>query len=420
MKQFDRRNAHYCIVWLLWGYGLMAGLPFGCKGVDLPGPVDTTPKVDTTAALVWRRPLSPDSSICASFGALFHNGRFMVGRSLVTSTGEDIAQFDALTGQRGWVWLNTASGASGNPIFGNQHFPRIAENVLTFGTTPDGNLYGINPATGIPFWSKPTRKGANNFGTWKSHLYFQQLLPSGGHAAIIQANVHTGAEDTLYTVPAIDGYTPNPKGFCGLTAANGDDILVFQHVRVKSPYSKIDLYGYNLTRDSLAWATSTVEDSVNYPHIAVCVAAGGSDVYYLHQRGFACYNGSTGARKWNTAIVDNPYGPYQFRDHKLFVCGPYLVALAFNSERLYCLDRETGEVLWKLPGFGGAENVHYFREKLYVAAKNMYAIDPEKGAITWRFRNPTGSVFASPAIDTANGNILLVDWKHVSCYKIPQ
>ncbi len=176
--------------------------------------------------------------------------------------------------------------------------------------------------------------------------------------SIVMTDLYSGIWDTIFSIDMVDDFSVGLYPPTAVIGPNNDTLLYFQNRQYRtSPYlGKVDLYAYNMTADTILWVVENLD-----PH-------GNSSIY-----------------------------PPLFYEGKIYFKGTYNV---------FCLDAETGEMVWQKLFTGYGEdlmmgNLMLVENKLIVKTsyESIYALDPLSGNIIWENQDagatPTDMVYSN-------------------------
>ena len=329
-------------------YFILTTLIFSCeKGA--PVPIPEPQPMDSTYVLKWNTKLEFNHGYLTDWGFIYKN-EFVIGAVDLDSVGHDrLISFDKFTGLKLWDFvINKEKG-------GWRGFANIVqkENILIISTLT--GLFGYNIDTRSIIWSKvhevTGEDGDRNLGVIDDYVYTEVstgiYVTIGYKSKLVRFNVSTGQREDIYQYIHPKGWSVSysqPVQF--IDAMTGDTILLFKRYYSSSENAKLpsDLVAYNLSKKEVLWeqdAFSPLSSSEFYPSNIV-----GDDALVVSDNSVYKYDIMTGELLWKQSLGSNPNTLLGFfrmaqptlYDGKLF--------LQENARPFYCIDVETGNVIW--------------------------------------------------------------------------
>ena len=145
----------------------------------------------------------------------------------------------------------------------------------------------------------------------------------------------------------------------------------------------IELNLYNLTKKNWVFQKIPVRTSGT--------SIGGTDliyndkqIYFISSDFIYCHNAQTGEEKWANRIGSFPLtSRMTLQNNKLYA--------ACEDRFLYCLDINTGQVLWKEQNTGTCSPISYLNGVLYYLGGGdgkLHAVDADTGKHLWKLNSP--------------------------------
>lgn len=290
-------------------------------------PNETTLTAATVPNLVRKRGITLPPGDTTDCGFFFEPGPVLVGTTLFTLLGTDVAAFNIVTGERKWrspavdpiqpYWYTGLAVLNGRVYVG-------ARDCISR-SDPNGALWAFDAATGVPVWSKFQIPS------------IESMVVSGGK--IITAGTNIGEPGSL------NAYDPATGEHVWIVQTCTPDplIVVGQAVMARCPtqgsarpalqaMSLVD--GHVLWRKSGSWfqLRGDTDD------------AGAAALYAMNPAGYlTALTPSTGAAKW----ISTSRG-------SLLAVGKNRLIVTCDGNALCALSRGTGARIWKAPTVGPA------------------------------------------------------------------
>jgi outer membrane protein assembly factor BamB len=145
----------------------------------------------------------------------------------------------------------------------------------------------------------------------------------------------------------------------------------------------IEINLYNLTKKEWVYQKMPVRTSGK--------SIGGFDliykdkqIYFMSSDYVYCHNAQTGEEKWATLIGSAPLtSRMTLQNNRLYA--------ACEDRFLYCLDINTGQVLWKEQNTGTCSPISYLNGVLYYLGGGdgkLHAVDADTGKHLWKLNSP--------------------------------
>jgi outer membrane protein assembly factor BamB len=225
---------------------------------------------------------------------------------------------------------------------------------------------------------------------------------------------------------------PNPRSshvFCEGVKLNkkGEHVLYYGSSQLYTdtfPNARVRVQAYNVDQKKMLWQTPVNRKKEVYP-----ADGGGPHSPYFYENmvlmlgvGYIwAYDKDTGKLLWDINLE-------QITNTEYKVLGQYLYIL-HNTGMLYKIDISNGSTskTLQLRGSTGAwqehNNILYFT----TADGNLYAIDPDKLEVKWKWKSPNKKICGycsfgnnSPIIDKETDRLYITDGREMFCIKLPE
>jgi outer membrane protein assembly factor BamB len=407
---------------------------FSCKkngddDIFLPPPpvtCDTCAVSEQKLQIVWQQPLWIDTGQYNSFPPVYWNGKILF--SVEFDDREILRMRDAATGSLLWEWDDHLGGGNSIGIYSSF----VHGNKILY--CSGNEVYAIDLENGETIWGykNPTGKGEIIMNVIGDYVYHVHRPDEGGihytESYLVRAHVNQGVWDTIYTLKEENGYRPDiyPPGYW-VSSAN-DTILVFQNRQWHfSPNDgKIDLIAYNLTQDSTLYVLSDLdpqgESNVRPPLIW------GDKIYFAGKRTMYCIDVQTGEILWKKLFTG--FGETLYTCNWLVVGNKLIVKP--DNQNIYALDPLAGNEIWKKTDSGATcfSDMVYHDGRIYLGCwgtLTIHAIDVETGEDLWNLESPnrengypTADFATGVAISPELGYLYTADLYFALCIKLPE
>ncbi len=392
------------------------------KSVDIPEPGPG--QHQKALEIVWK--VQTDTSIFGSEGRqpLLWNDKLLWSNAPY-GNGFEILLSDALDGTEYWRWDDFFQYPT-LPYF-NFHF--ISGDKYCFNNIQETHIIDLH--TGNTFWQDLNRNAGAYISPVGEDLYGKlqdtDFMPST--CTLRRANINDPGWKNMLTLRAADhaGYSPAIFGPSLWQSSIGDSILVFQNRswNFNTSDGRVDLYAYNLNRDTLHFRILDIEPSGNSNVLAPLIH--GSRVFLLGLKNIHCVDMKTGNILWQKGF---PGAGNHLLLSNLVVSEDKLIVKADN-ERIYAFNISNGNMIWATDDAGGSPS-HMVRSGgavYYTSDSNgkLYGVDisnghiflseesPHKGLIDF----PQASFHGGVAVSSTERLIYVHDHYYMMAIKIP-
>jgi outer membrane protein assembly factor BamB len=378
---------------------------------------------------VWEEPIAVDSSQCFFDHPKIYNNQLIYIRSFC-GANQVLNSRNKNSGIKNWSWSDPQYIGDGN-YFTATGAMAVTENSIILGRERD--LYRLNITNGQTGWSihYPEGWGSNpNISTINGILYQsenKQITNRTESYLLAIPEDEFNNRDTVFSIKEPDGYRPNIFPPSGWKNEKDETVLVFQNRQwnFDAVDGKIDLYAYNVTADSIYWVIDDLvpdgNSNVRPPLIE------GNRVFFLGGRTLFCIDVETGAILWDRQFNNGASG--LLTSNVILAEGKLIVNP--DDRTLYALDPETGATLWSDDDSGSNcsnmvahDGIVYFTS---AGRDRLYAVDIHTGEHYWEERSPhrrdfpnAQFVFQGVAVDPETGYVYTSDKYFIMCLKPPK
>ncbi|GAB2791072.1 hypothetical protein GCM10027275_40010 [Rhabdobacter roseus] len=392
---------------------------------------------------LWKSSISLDGGFTTTMHARhIYQQRYLLTaqRTAPLPTADNLCFKDLETGQNHWVWSDRFQPNEGATIF--QYSIYAHQNLLLYNYGP--RAYCIDQETGQTRWRKQWPLGISRVITttgYGPHFYFtgtpaELRQQDRLEEYVYQGDMLTGEIRPLAKLATLPGQVIHDPSGVDLHAI-GHHLSVFTHqsdtlllvsysLPDPRPEFAADLSGYlslyNLSQRHWVYEQKPL---VNQDESGVGGSAviQGDKVFFQILRWVGCFDLFTGQRRWMQRVT-----PAGFISDLILVEGK-LLANGMNAT-LYCLDPQTGNVLWTQKSSGIASRLHYQDGVVYyIASQDLLAVEVATGKLLWQLQCPDvytenqpqswfmGFVTGLPAQGSQKGRIFASTNLNVYCFE---
>lgn len=394
------------------------------SGPFIPSDDDSIVEIqDDTLAVAWCSPLSSDTSATTIQGPFSYEEKIIY--TIDTPENATITAFDKSNGDRQWSW----KGAIDYGRFPGFVNGAIHNNNLWIGAHSE--IFAINLERGTSDLEYDPIVGCGNprNNLIGNYFYFQSRTCgfNSDRSSLIRINTETKGLDTIFTVQKEDGYIPDIEATTFWENSDGDTILIFQNrsLNESTLNGRIDIYGYNLQKEELAF---TIEDLVPLGNSSVHLPLVFHDrLYFQGVRDLFCIDLPTQEIVWQRNF--NEFGEQLLVSNLLIVEDQFLIVNPDN-ENMYAFDPENGAIIWKKEDKGGNTSKMIYHDGIlyFVSAGDghLYSVRANTGITITKQKAPkllSGAVSegfsARVGIDPERKLLFASDFVYHYAFQIP-
>jgi outer membrane protein assembly factor BamB len=323
-----------------------------------------------TAHVIW--------SVTLPGGGFGSSPAVVSGKVYIGSWDNNVYCFDAYKGEQLW------SFPTGDHIW----TPPTVINGKVFIGSKDQVLYCLDAETGELIWSFP--------------LLGRAPKESISNPIVLGGRVYFGAEDgKVYCLDESDGDTiwtttvgTGTYGVCGFSYANG---------RIFAGSDDNAMHCLDASNGDSIWSFLTDDMIFSSPAIKE-----GKVYFGSHDGNVYCVSEDSGALKWQFPTGDVIWSSPAVWGDKVYI--------GSDDKHVYCLDATDGHEIWATPTSWDVRGSPAIADgKVYVGVSDnyppdpgpppddvfLYCLDAETGAVIWQYNTPAW-IFSSPAIAYTN------------------
>lgn len=402
-------------------------LLYGCKGEEL-GIEYPVAKEELPIPVVWQIPLNEDTIFRFSIPAQYYNHGILFSEQ--NSAGVLPMHMRYVNSETGaFIWETNSAFETDctNPayIFGSGSY--VYNNF--YATVCNSDPRVVDLSAGTTLWHYECPKGRfPNITHMNNILFCVQLTGFNpfSSGSIVKTDITTGVWDTIFTIDTVDAFSVGIYPPAAEINANNDTLIYFQNRQYRVlPYEgKIDLYGYNITKDTLIWKVENIDPQGNSSIFPPYIYE--DKLFFKGAYTMFCVDTKTGNIIWEKQFTgygeDLLYGNILLEDNKLIVKTSY--------ESIYALEPNTGNVIWKNEMAGATPtDMEYFNGVIYYGSfgdLKLHAIDINDGKQLWEMESPNrnanisyGAGFNRPvAIDPILNRLYTSDGYYLICFQL--
>ncbi|MEY4903033.1 MAG: hypothetical protein RLZZ292_848 [Bacteroidota bacterium] len=237
---------------------------------------------------------------------------------------------------------------------------------------------------------------------------------------IVEYNIATQKQRVVYSTTPKDENVRSMKTPKSYINKVGDTVLVFNVNYYKSsPSASNDgrLIAYNVTQKKEEYNEQLAVDSyAGFPALPLLY---NGKVYMPFGKSIFCHDQFTGKQLWR-----------KFFTHVFLSSDPIIVEgklyAACENERLYCLNLDTGDIIWETDGAGTPSDIVYMNGVIYFVGGGdgkLHAVDAVTGSHIWRFASPDlikneNAYFQQSIVaDPSTNRIYTATYLNAMCFK---
>ncbi len=324
----------------------------------------------------------------------FSNGVLFTGTK---ATGTVLFFLDKQTGSIQWEWSDWILPRESILLRGFY----LYQTTLLFQNGE--NTYAVNIQTGKTLWRIQHQSAARLVTGLGDKFFFTPKFTT-----VAQGKIESGTFNELFSISEMSGFrvvinTPIP-----FLAANRDTMLLTTRQGLQlsnSSPAPTYLMLYNLTKRQLLYDSAQQDNTPwGLPQIV------DSKVYMAIGESIQCNDLQAGKLLWRRKFESNfVFSHLTVSEGKIFA--------GCEDTNFYCLDAETGAILWQLNGIvGGSRKPFVMNGVVYFNRTFFYAVDANNGQILWKKKSPDNADFFG-IISGSNGKVYVQSDKSAYCYK---
>ncbi len=383
---------------------------------------------------LWNTSISDDGKLAEVIidDAIVHNntnglvgGRKKNQRSIISLNGID--------GSKNWEWSDLLGLINDptylDPFYFGPNGSYIKDNKLFFYYSTSS--YCLDLQTGITNWKHKVNLSRSIVASGVGDL---TLCPAADYNNIDDENIYIGGFKTgqlegillkpLYTkvdkkttlsrngyVRGLEGIIQNKDTLISIAFTDPVDDITKNTPKT----SAIGLY--NLSNRKWVYERVGTSQAIGF------VISDGKYLYHTSLDGIGCTDILTGQPIWSNVLNQKTFGGNMIlQNSKIFV--------AAGDRNLYCLDANTGSIIWKEANTGTCSNLSYLNGILYYLGGGdglLHAVDTATGKHLWKLKSPDlstnsgawfyGTCVAVPGKDGKKGTVIATTGIHAYGYE---
>jgi len=326
-----------------------------------------------------------------------------------------LVAYDKATGQKIWEWSDFLEEVE---YFGGWDLVYQYQDYLVLATS-GYNTYCINLNTGQTHWSKSFETGVMSISGIEGLAFYVEYLDYTKKCRIHRLDVETENTEVLLEYTTVDTYQPVFSTPTPFVNSDGEIILIFNDgtYSPEEQNTRNYLTFYNLTRDSIEYHESLENSAVND---RVIINEG--KVYIGGENTF-CFDIETYEKIWESSIPENSavisgWSGILFSGDKMFI------GTGGSMPILYCLNKNTGDVIWQKTGYNTPSYLRLYSDHIYLTNSGLLqVVDIHTGETLVRLVSPdyqqNDNAFFSDgiSIDPETGRIYTGNYISALCYE---
>ncbi len=375
--------------------------------------------------LLWKFPLAPDTSARNSITPILYNEYIVfTGKIPLNPLPNTVKCIDSIYRTYLWeaddIFLEDCPdmsyiGGSGYGVYQNYMATLCYDKPRVFDLNTGDVIWDYNPGNGDIYMS-----------VWNDKFIHTRVVGTNPFtkSAITMSDFDSPDFDTLFYVDSVDGFSCHlyPPAF--MIDDNNDTLIVFQNRQWKSdPFEgKVDLYGYNITTDTLLWMIEGIDDAGSSSVFPPLIDNG--NVYFKSDYSVHCINVKTGNQNW---VWESNAGSDLLLANLLIADGKLIVKAGGNQ--LYALSLSSGAVIWENLSAGiSPEPLTLFEDVIYYVTGDGYlhAVALDDGKELWSFLSPNNgqapslitNFYNGISIDPVTKRMYVTDQHYLNCFQL--
>ncbi|MBK9454093.1 MAG: PQQ-binding-like beta-propeller repeat protein [Bacteroidetes bacterium] len=402
-------------------------LLYACKEEEIISKGNPYVPNNQQAGYLWQVPLDVDTVSAASINPVLYNNQIMFSSERPFDAPVHVYMID--TADQHIVWQTSAFFNNDCPSISMSWGGRGYMHENLFATLCGGSPRVFDLNIGNVLWDHDISTGDANLTGWNSLLFHSEINGANPYtrSTIMMSDISFNSWDTVYSLPMENGYSSHLYPPSVMLNANNDTLLFFQNRQwtLDSIYDgKVDLYGYNLSADSVIWEQDDIDihgNSSIYPPLVYQ-----DKIYFKGTFTIYCLHAETGEIIWSwlpdAAAGDVMMSNLIVEENKLLV--------KTSGDYFYALSPETGNVLWLNNNCGNSPfSLTYFDGVAYYISGNdskLHAININDGTELWSMTSPNSYINAgsnayfvnSVAIDALTRRLYVADKYFLMCFQL--
>jgi outer membrane protein assembly factor BamB len=241
----------------------------------------------------------------------------------------------------------------------------------------------------------------------------------------MEADIHSGKWNKIFEVKGGDSLNQRLTPPVFYKTESGDDVLIMansvidERARATKGHVKPYLISYNRTQKKLNYEIQLDEPGL-YSRVDGVPIIDGDKVYLLVESLMACHDIKTGKRIWERrfkadflfsgAIIEN---------------GRIYANREGSDPTLYCVDANTGSIIWETPSAGTSSPLQYHDGVIYFVGGNtglLHIVNAETGQHIYKitapsqYTNPDDFFSAKCTVDRADDMLYVTSQTTAYCY----
>ena len=373
--------------------------------------VDSEPSSKNPLELIWKTVLTNDTSLCSSIYPILYDGLIVISGEKFGSPEADVLKVVNSDGDE--IWNTEVSGGicnSFNESDGSGNY--VYQGMFLYMCS--GVPSSLNMYTGNVIWelTDGTNTG-NNLSSYGESLFYSVRYAQTGpskydSSKLYIVNVLSGDSRDFYRVGKTNGQNPNLYPPEVNINEYGDTILYFQNRQWNMDSSwlggKVDLYAYNLTKDSLEWLVESIDP---YGNSSTCRPFYHDDkIYFRCFRSLHCLDANTGESLW---IYEFPnYWDNLHLGNMLIESG--ILIVKSSNDAIHAFDPNSGNLIWEKREAGITScYMKAYDGAVYYGSYDGYLrkVNATNGEVEWKILSPNHGVY--PTWDAEFTNAVVID-----------
>jgi outer membrane protein assembly factor BamB len=407
----------------------LLGMTSCCKE-PTPDPTPPPPTNEPKWEVLWQQPLLADTSEQSSSAQVVIGNKVINAINFISPSATIYAR-DVETGEIAWSFDNFVTPVDG---FGNKEVFEI--NPQTLLVNKWNQTYCLDPETGsvqvqtnvsdVGGWSIPQ---ANVIGEFVYNSHYSGGLPYSNYFSMARRHYTSTEWDTIQSFyPMSDTLFPIISPPIPWVNPIGDTILITRVTYLSKGIPPLNgrlnrahLYAFNLRTRTYEWQLKDFVPGGNMS--AEPPTIDGDRMYLIGFPDLYCIDLNTGNILWKKEYEESPGVCSTIHENLLIVLS--------SNRGCWGLDKYTGQEVWFQPDPPGtAIELKYFDGIVYFSttgSSRLFAINAANGDLIWNERSPNVGKYSNArfdwtriAIDEERRVVYACDGYFIMCIKLPE
>jgi outer membrane protein assembly factor BamB len=306
------------------------------------------------------------------------------------SANDKLIALDKASGKLIWEWSDLFWDKYEN--FDENSNKPIFENILAFAI--GSRNYTVNLNDGTTSWKNKTGTSDSHVGINNDQIYRTVTYSPADIGIfsdqILEASIHTGEWHKVFEVSGGDSLRQSLSIPVFLKDSIGDEIMIMHNSTIEETgtknYTTPYLISYNRTKEKINYEVQLDEPGL-YSGVDWFPIVENDKVYLLVGKLIKCYDLKTGKEIWSRRFN----GDFLFSG-ALLDNGKIYANRDGSDPTLYCIDAETGSIIWETPSAGTSSPLQLHKGVLYFVGGSdglFHCVNAATGKFIYSIKAPS-------------------------------